>query len=93
MAYKKDEKIKPHPSAQCGKCEFKSISGDGLKSGFKECWAEAYKFTEADFEKGTVLDIYKHGGKDKLIAKGCIRLSSVQPDDIEEKDEGEHLSL
>lgn len=92
-AYKTDQKIKPQPSVQCGKCEFKSMPGDGLKNGFKECWAEAYKFTEVDFAKGTVLDIYNFRGKDKLIADGRIRMSSVQPDDIQEKDEGEHLSL
>jgi Domain of unknown function(DUF2779) len=92
-AYKADQKIKPQPSAQCGKCEFKAVSGDGLKNGFKECWAEAYKFTDEDFAKGTVLDIYKFHGKDKLISDGRIRMTSVQPDDIKEKNEGEHLSL
>jgi len=93
VAYKADQKIKPQPSAQCGKCEFRSVSGDGIKNGFKECWAEAYKFTEADFAKGTVLDIYNFRGKDKLISDGRVRMTSVLPDDIEEKDEGEHLSL
>jgi hypothetical protein len=92
-AYKADQKIKPQPSAQCGKCEFRSVSGDGLQNGFKECWAETYKFTEEDFAKGTVLDIYNFRGKDKLISDGRVRMTSVQPDDIEEKDHGEYLSL
>ena len=92
-AYKADIKIKPSPGGFCGKCEFKSIPGDGFKSGFKACWTEAFKFTEQDFAQGTVLDIYSFRRKDKLISDGRVRMSSVQPDDIPEKDEGEHLSL
>jgi hypothetical protein len=93
IAYKFDQKIKPQPSAHCAKCEFKSVYGDLLKNGFKECWAETYNFTDADFAKGTVLDIHNFRGKDKLISDGRVRMSSVQPEDIEEKYEGECLSL
>lgn len=92
-AYKTDIKIKPIPGGFCGKCEFKSITGDGLQNGFKECWSEAYNFTEEDFAQGTVLDIYNFRGKDKLIPFGRVRLDAVQPDDLKEKDEGEHLSM
>lgn len=92
-AYKIDQKIKPQPGSQCGKCEFRAILGDGLKDGFKECWNETYQLNEEDFTKGTVLDIFKFRGKDRLIAEGRIRMSSVLPDDIEEKDLGEQLSI
>lgn len=92
-AYKADVKIKPIPGGFCRKCEFKSIPGDGFKNGFKECWAEAFNFTDEDFVRGTVLDIYNFRGKDKLIPIGRVRMDAVQPDDLKEKDEGEHLSM
>ena len=92
-SYKADLKIKPEPDGYCGKCEFKSVLSEGLKSGFKECWAEAFNFTDEDFTQGTVLDVYSFRGKDKLISDGRVRLSPVQPDDIKEMDEGEKLSL
>lgn len=92
-AYKADTKIKPIPGGYCGKCEFKSIPGDGLGNGFKECWTESFNFTEEDFAEGTVLDIYNFRGKDKLIPFGRVRMDAVQPEDLKEKDEGEHLSM
>ena len=92
-AYKEDKKIKPRPGSQCSNCEFRAALGDGLKDGFKECWKEAYQFKEEDFIKGTVLDIYKFRGKDRLIAEGRIRMSAVLAHDLEEKDGGEQLSL
>jgi hypothetical protein len=92
-AYKADIKIKPIPGGYCGKCEFKSIPGDGLRNGFKECWTESFYFTEEDFVRGTVLDIYNFRGKDKLIPNGRVRIDAVQPEDLKEKDEGEHLSM
>jgi len=93
LAYQADRKIPPHPGSQCASCEFKSTPGDGYKNGFKECWEQAYQFTDADFEQGTVLDIYNYRKKDKLIADGRVRLSSVNEDDINIVDGGEELSL
>lgn len=93
QAYQADFKIPPTPGSQCASCEFKSTPGDGFKSGFKECWAQAYQFGDADFERGTVLDIYNYRKKDKLISDGRIRLSSVNEDDIKIVDGGEELSL
>jgi len=92
-AYKADIKIKPTPGGFCGKCEFKSILGDGFQNGFKECWSEVFNLLEEDFDNGTVLDIYNFRGKDKLISDGRVRMDAVQPEDLIEKDEGEHLSI
>jgi Domain of unknown function(DUF2779) len=92
-AYKNDIKIKPVPGGFCGRCEFKSIPGDGFQNGFKECWAEAFNFSEEDFSRGTVLDIYNFRGKDKLIPNGRVRMETVQPEDLKEKNEGEQLSM
>jgi hypothetical protein len=94
-AYTANLKIKPMPGKHCGKCEFKTRVADTLKSGFYECWSEAFGLTPFQIDQGTVLDIYNFRGKDKLISGGRVRLSSdvVTLDDIKVKDEGPHLSL
>jgi Domain of unknown function(DUF2779) len=93
QAYQADIKIPPSPGSQCASCEFKSTPGDGYQSGFKECWTQAYQFTESDFEQGTVLDIYNYRKKDKLIADGRIRLHSMTDEDIKIVEGGDELTL
>jgi hypothetical protein len=92
-AYADDKKIPPLPGAKCRSCEFKAASGDELQSGFHECWSQAYGFTAQDFSQGTVLDLWNFRKKDALISQGRIRLSAVQPGDIDVKDNGETLSV
>jgi len=91
-AYKNDLKIKPQPTAQCAKCEFRATPGDGLKSGFEECWSEKFGLTRDDLARGTVLDIWDFRDKSKLISEGRVRMNSVREDDIKLKDGGEILS-
>jgi hypothetical protein len=92
-AYADDQKIPPLPGAKCSSCEFKAPSGDELQSGFHECWSQAYGFTDKDLAQGTVLDLWNFRKKDDLISQGRIRLSTVQPGDIDVKDNGETLSV
>ena len=92
-AYADDQKIPPLPGAKCSSCEFKAASRDELQSGFHECWYQAYGFTAEDFAQGTVLDLWNFRKKDELISQGRIRMSAVQPGDINVKDGGETLSV
>ena len=92
-AYAQDQKITPLPGAKCNSCEFKAASGGELQSGFHECWSQAYGFKAEDFAQGTVLDLWNFRKKDDLIAQGRIRLSALQPGDIDVKDNGETLSV
>jgi hypothetical protein len=92
QAYQSDTKIPPTPGAQCAKCEFRSTPGDGLKSGFEECWGEKFNLRPQDLAQGTVLDIWNYRGKSKLISDGRVRLSAVSQDDIDIKDGGLTLS-
>ena len=57
-AYKSDTKISPIIGVHCGGCQFKATKDDNLKSGFHECWKEANNWKDADFEGGTVLDVW-----------------------------------
>ena len=91
-AYRDDVKIAPTPGAQCGKCEFRSTLGDGMKSGFEECWSEKFGFKAQDFAEGTVLDIWDYRQKSKLISEGRVRLNTVRQDDIKIKERGRILS-
>ena len=92
-AYADDHKITPLPGAKCSSCEFKASIGDELQSGFHECWSQAYGFIAEDYAQGTVLDLWNFRKKDELISQGRIRLSAVQPGDIDVKDGGETLSV
>jgi len=80
-AYQNDSKIPPVIGAHCGKCQFKSLPSDPLKSGFHECWKSA-GLTDKDFEKGTVLDLWNFRRKTALIEQGVYRLSQISKDDI-----------
>ncbi len=83
--YMKGEKINPIPGSICTKCEFKN-SGEkelSLMSGFKECWAATCWFSEEDFTKPTVLDIWDFRGKDKLISASKFRMLQVDECDID----------
>jgi len=92
-AYALDQKITPVPSAQCGKCEFKTAPGDSLRSGFKECWSQVYGFTDKDFADGTVLDLWNFRQKDRLIAQNRVRLSAVTEDDLGALSDQENLTV
>jgi hypothetical protein len=59
--YKADKKIAPVPSVACAACEFKVLEEEvraGLKSGFRDCWAECFSWTDEDFEESTIFDIW-----------------------------------
>ncbi len=92
-AYKADTKIKPIPGGFCGNCEFKSILGDGLQNGFRECWTEAFNLTDDDFAKGTVLDVHNFRRKDRLIQISRVTIDKIQDGDVDVIDGGERLSL
>ena len=92
-AYALDHKITPVPSAQCGKCEFKTAPGDSLSSGFKECWSQVYGFTDKDFTEGTVLDLWNYRHKDRLISDNRVRLSAVNEADLGARSDQEDLTV
>jgi Domain of unknown function(DUF2779) len=91
-AYAQDQKIKPIPGAQCENCEFKTGHGDNLLSGFKECWTQTYQFTDEDFLKGTVLDVWNFRKKGELIAQNRVRLNAVRQDELGAFSDGPELS-
>lgn len=91
--YRDDRCAEPTPSSICRDCEFQTTHQDevaGLKSGFKECWSSHFAWTDNDFSKPSVLDIWNFSGKekDKLIAEGRVSITSITADDLKLKDDG-----
>ena len=85
--YQNDERIAPIIGAHCGRCEYKAAPGSDKASGFHECWKLANQWTDQDFAKGTVLDIWNFRGKDKLIQSGVVKLCQVTAEDLKLTDE------
>jgi hypothetical protein len=84
-SYANDIKIKPRLGKVCGDCEFKASKEDldnGLESGYHECWKQQLNWSDKDFEKPNVLDIWNFRGKDKFIQEGKIKFSDIYEEDI-----------
>ncbi len=92
QAYKTDSRITPSLGSQCTHCEFRTESENGLKNGFRECWKRTNNWTDKDLDQGTVLDLWNFRGKDKLIAKGVVRLSQIRQEDLNYKESVQGLS-
>ncbi len=90
-AYEKDEKIIAAIGSHCGKCEFRCSTDDeaqGFKSGFKECWKQALKWQDADFEEPNVLEVWSFGRKNQMIADGKIKFTDFDIDDFKPDTDG-----
>ena len=75
----------PVPGACCGDCQFKSATPSAageLRSGFHECWSQAFGWTDGDFSGGTVLDIWNFRKKDELVRSGVLKLTQITLDDL-----------
>lgn len=90
-AYEKNEKIVSDIGSHCGKCEFTCSTDDealGNKSGFKECWKQALKWKDSDFEEPNVLEVWSFGRKNQMIADGKIKFTDLDVDDFEPETDG-----
>lgn len=85
LAYSQDTPLPPVPSSACGGCQFKAPSWPlpALpKSGFHECWSQAFHWGEADFSEATVLDLWNFRGKTQLIEQGVLKAKQVTLEDL-----------
>ena len=85
--YAADLLAAPPIGAHCSGCQFDAPADGQLASGFRECWKEALGWSDADFDAGTVLDLYKSLRKQKLIDQGVFKLPQVQKDDLGDFDD------
>jgi len=94
--YEKDRKFNyPVSFGACKKCEFKTTPEDaqqGLQSGFKECFSEQMGWTEADFEKPTIFEVWNFRKGNKLFEADKIFLTDLTEEDLDIKPEASQLS-
>ncbi|HRH02373.1 MAG TPA: DUF2779 domain-containing protein [Bacteroidia bacterium] len=86
--YEKDRLIQEALGAHCASCEFKTMSEEensDKKSGFKECWKRIAKFSNSDFDKPSVLEIWDFRKKEEYIAAGKYFQEQLQRSDLEGK--------
>ncbi len=84
-AYANEEALAAMPSAACADCQFKAETWptkEEPRSGFHQCWSEAFGWKELDFAQGTVLDLWNFRGKAKLIAQGILKTTQVSQEDL-----------
>ena len=84
-SYYDNVKIKPILKKECRDCEFHASQEDldnKFKSGFNECWREQLNWTDKDFKKPNVLDIWDCRKKDKFIQDGKVKFSQFYEEDI-----------
>jgi hypothetical protein len=80
-AYENNEKLQCQIGAHCANCEFKSDNSHE-KSGFKECWQEQTRLTEADFNKPLIFEMWNFRGKQKCIDEGNYLLADLVKEDV-----------
>ena len=84
--YEQDEKINTNLEAKkCQDCEFKANKeqeANGCKNGFKECWINALKWSDKDFEKPHIFDLWNCRNKQTFMDNGKYFLSDLTEEDI-----------
>lgn len=84
--YEKDEKIVTELEAKkCQGCEFKADKeqeATGYKNGFKECWINALNWSDADFEKPNIFELWNCHKKQTFMDQGIYFLSDLSEVDI-----------
>jgi len=94
--YLKDQLIQAKLTSGCALCEFRTNAeqeSKGLKSGFKECWTRVNHFSEKDFLKPSVLDIWNLRSKDSLLQQNKFFQTDVNPDDFKSKKDNNEPGL
>ncbi|RZK40902.1 MAG: DUF2779 domain-containing protein [Pedobacter sp.] len=90
--YQKDEYANSKTSfSACKACEFKS-ENDELKSGFKECFTRQHNWTENDFIKPNIFDVYFFIKGSKLFDEGVFFKEELTADNVGLKIEVEKLT-
>ncbi len=80
-AYENNEKLDCQIGSHCASCEYKS-NNTYEKSGFKECWQEQTKLTDADFNKPLIFEMWNFRGKQKCIDDRKYLLADLVREDV-----------
>ena len=80
-AYQTDKKLVVAPTLGCWGCEF-SQSAEGRDSGFKECIKHWYNWTDNQFDKPTINDVWNFRSRAKLFNEGRIFMDELREDEF-----------
>ncbi len=84
--YERDSKIDPKIGVHCRDCEFRCTPEqreNGKRDGFRECWSEALSWSDADFDRPTVFDLYDFRCAKEFIGQRRIALMDLSEDDLD----------
>jgi len=87
--YARDEKIVTPLSSSCGGCEFRSTEeerAEGKQDGFRECWKSLAGFTDSDFDRPSIFDLWDFRRKSRMIEEQKYFLEELNDEDIGESD-------
>ena len=91
----KDQKAETPLSTACYKCPYDTDgAGNGLLSGYRECWKDKAKFTDADFEKPLLKDLWGGGNtrkKGELFSLEKYFLDEITESDLSVTSDGPGL--
>lgn len=85
----------PASYSVCKSCEFKATQLEeiqGLKSGFKECFSKLFNWSESEFNKPQIFDIWFFTKGNKLFASGIYFMDQLTTESIGLKIEAGKLS-
>ncbi len=93
--FMKDQKAEIPLSTACYKCPYDTDGTEnGLLSGYRECWKEEAKFTDADFEKPLLKDLWGGGNtrkKGELFSLEKYFLDEITESDLSVTSDGPGL--
>ena len=75
----------PIQCGECKKCEFKTTKEEkekGLKSGFEYCWNKQVNWTEKEFEKPNLFEVWDYRSLNKTANPNDILLDFITEDTI-----------
>ena len=85
--YSGDEKIVSPLGASCGECEFRCSEeerAEGKQDGFRECWKSLAGFTDSDFDRPSIFDLWDFRKKSRMIEEQKYFLEELNDEDIGE---------
>ena len=86
-SYLNDKRLWSSIGSKCKACQYKQEHNTGpLKSGFHECWKQAAGFTDDDFDKPLVLDLWSGKAGAKSLINDAIKKKKYFISDLAKDD-------
>jgi len=87
--YAGDAKILTPLSSTCGGCEFRCSEeerAEGKRDGHRECWKSLAGFTDSDFDRPSIFDLWDFRRKNRMIEERKYFMEELTDEDIGESD-------